>query len=180
MTRRISRRATVPTGLAVALVASASVVGGLALATADDGTSPAAGVPRACQALPPAVPARTRVRQLVPDGPRGVRLCRLGPTTPVEAGATPSAPLAGRSASGGTAVRLARLLDRLQPLRGTRSCPADDGSEVVLVFRYANGHETRVDLGLTGCLVAARGSVRRTALLAPGKTLRAEIRALVG
>jgi hypothetical protein len=56
-------------------------------------------------------------------------------------------------------VSLARQLDSLPRVgRTIYHCPADDGSEILLVFSYADRSPVRVTVGLRGCEAVVGGS----------------------
>lgn len=67
-------------------------------------------------------------------------------------GINSAGPDAASSTTAEAATTLARLVDHAprQP-RGEVNCPADFGSNVVVTFHTAHGHEQRVRVALTGC-----------------------------
>ncbi len=151
---RLSLRAVVATGVVVA--AAASLV---AVASAHTQACPLSG-----RALSVGTPQRTT---LVPPGARTVLLCRYA--------GVPSQRLkkAVRITKHSTVLELAKLLDSLKPLpQGTTSCPSDDGSQVLAVFRGPRGtRQDRVLVQPGGCSKATGGGLNRTALSPPGPRL---------
>jgi hypothetical protein len=99
--------------------------------------------------------------QLVPRGARALELCRY---RGIYGGPTPRlASLTGtRRIHGPTTIR--RLTDAFDALPAAPknegfSCPADDGSAMLALFRYAHGRTVAVRVGLRGCPTAGNGAV---------------------
>jgi hypothetical protein len=61
----------------------------------------------------------------------------------------------------GTIARLIRALNRLRTPHGTYYCLMDDGSEILLLFGYADGGPARVVVELSGCRFATNGRSSR-------------------
>jgi hypothetical protein len=134
----------------------------------------AAMTPAACPAngrLPTNSWAATKSR-LLPSGAVGLRVCRY---TPSKAGGLT---LSGSHllASSAVIARDARVLDALPRAHGTTSCPADDGSEALLLAAYKSGRHAAVKVGLSGCLAATNGHLHSLALAArDGEALAKEL-----
>jgi hypothetical protein len=61
-------------------------------------------------------------------------------------------------------TELIHQLDRLPaPPKGAIACPADDGSQLVVLLAYSGGRTVPVSIGLTGCEPVTNGAVVRTA-----------------
>ena len=58
---------------------------------------------------------------------------------------------------------LVQEFDRLPSAQGAYACPSDDGSEIVALLAYPDGHGVTVSVGLTGCETVTNGSVFRIA-----------------
>ena len=119
---------------------------------------------------------------LAPPGASAIRLCRYSGF-----GADPRLRLI-RSVLRTDASLVAELLgklDRLPAAPGAFSCPADDGSEIILLLAYPDGHAVTVSVGLTGCERVTNGSAYRTAATigappAVGPQLLAQLKRLTG
>jgi hypothetical protein len=105
---------------------------------------------------------------LAPRGATAVRLCRYSglnghPRLRLVRGVKRTRPRLVR--------RIVRRLDALQSPHGAYSCPADDGSEIVVHLAYRGGRRLTVDVGLTGCRIASNGRRSGMAVLRPGGRL---------
>jgi hypothetical protein len=143
-------------GVAVVVAVAVGLIGWLAIGGADrQGVRQVAGPPD-CPADPgPLPPQRDGLdRHLVPVlplpiGPVGATVCRY-PALADRAGdavggavldASRTAEVAGRLDDGGVLV----------PPGGGGDCPADDGSALMVTFRYAQGPQVRVTVHPSGC-----------------------------
>lgn len=138
---------------AVALVASAGA------GRAPSATPPSltrSVLPASCRATaPPGVPANPRAltrQQLAPPGASAIRMCRYSGLNAhprlrlVRSVLRTDASLVGELVGG---------FDRLPEIPpGAAACPLDDGSEIVSLLAYPDGHAVTVGLGLTGCVIA--------------------------
>ena len=100
---------------------------------------------------------------LVPGHPNAVLLCRYtGLNDPRR-----FTLVSHRLISSHTTVdRLAHALDSLPKFRPgtTLSCPADFGDTMIAFFRYPNGPDDPVTVGLSGCGATTNGQLTRLAL----------------
>lgn len=167
-------------GWALALSLAGLLSGAIAVA--------AGSAPRAdrCSQKEPRIPRQgwaAAKHTLAPAGANAIRLCRYSglndhpPLRLVRATFLDRTRLVGQ---------LVRRFDRLPSGPSAPvACPADDGSEIVALASYPDGHEVRISVGLTGCQVVSNGSVNRTASgYGPhprrGPRLLAELKRLVG
>jgi hypothetical protein len=119
----------------------------------------------------------TEHSELIPGTPCAILLSRYRGLP-----ARPGTQLAGR-----VEVRRRSLLQALTnefnalppPLQGNYSCPSDDGSEIVAVLKYTHHQSLRLEITLTGCSTARRGSVNRSALGRAGEQLIGRLERLV-
>lgn len=94
--------------------------------------------------------------RLVPPTPTALGLCRYGPA--------PGSPLQTSKlvTKRKTVHRLVRGLNALPTMpTDPTSCPADNGSEIVVYAMYKRAATRMVHVGLSGCLIARRGDVVR-------------------
>jgi hypothetical protein len=69
--------------------------------------------------------------------------------------------------------QLVAALDALPAApRGPTACPADDGSQILVIASYRDRPTETVNVGLTGCQVVRRGSVVRWALPSRGAVIQ--------
>ncbi len=93
----------------------------------------------------------------VRPGAQRVLICRYSGLN-----AKPAVRLVGSRVAGKTlATTLARSLNALEPVTGIYHCPMEDGSEILVIFRYANHPAERVALELTGCRFVTNGRSSR-------------------
>jgi hypothetical protein len=112
-------------------------------------------------------------KSLVPGAPCVIELSRYQGIS--------DARLVGRSVvrSRSTVGRLTTEFNGLPPIpMGTYSCPDDNGSKVVAILKYRTGQSLRLAITLSGCPVAKRGSVTRSALGSVGDRLTSELERL--
>ena len=91
------------------------------------------------------------------------------------------AQLVGRSIVRNRSIvgRLTTEFNALPPVpMGIYGCPDDNGSKVVAILRYGTGQRLRLAITLSGCPVAKRGSVTRSALGSVGDRLISELERL--
>jgi hypothetical protein len=129
------------------------------------GASPRPGVPPRCFTREPQrvgpnawAPA---LKQLAPVGASAIRLCGYDGLN-----ASPRFKLATSSLirSRKTVDQLVRELDALPPPRpGVFACPDDDGSQILALLAYPDGHEVTISASVTGCSALSNGDVTRTA-----------------
>jgi len=147
------------------------------------GASPRHGEPTRCPTTgPPHVAANAwapALKQLAPAGASAIRLCGYDGLN-----ATPRFKLAASSLIRSRKVvdEIVSELDALPPLRpGVFACPEDDGSQIVALLAYTNGHEVTISASVTGCSVLSNGDVTRTADDGPpGPRLMAQLERLSG
>lgn len=97
---------------------------------------------------------------LLPGKPKALVLCLYGPPY----GPFPSPGLkASKLLTHRKQVRrVVQGLNALPPMpKGPISCPADDGSSIVVLAMYRRSAPSVVQIGLSGCLIARRGDVVR-------------------
>jgi hypothetical protein len=100
-------------------------------------------------------------RELAPHGAAAIRLCRY-------AGLNAHPPLTLLRSSLHIGPRLVRKLvhefDELPPFApGAVACPMDDGSQIVALLAYPDGHAAKISVALRGCASVTNGDVVRTA-----------------
>jgi hypothetical protein len=152
----------------------------VSLAAALFPAAPLAAAPRACPKLAPAPPGGKPHGRgtLVAKGASAVLLCRYAGLD----AATPRRLVRERLVTSDAQVaRLTAAFDALRVLPpGIRSCPLDDGSEIVAAFRFRSGGDDVVRVGLSGCRVVGNGLVAaRTASGGAGPRLLAQLAELV-
>lgn len=103
---------------------------------------------------------------LAPPGAGEVRLCRY---SRIPSHLVKSVLIGTR----GTVASLVRQFDRLPSFKGTYSCPLDDGSQILALLAYPDGHRVTIDVHLKGCNPVSNGDVTRTALGRSGQSGRA-------
>jgi hypothetical protein len=146
----------------------------------------AAPAPRACPASGPsklASPSWPAAKsKLVPAGASALRLCRYAGLN-----ATPRLALLDQTLvqQHKHVARLVGELDALVPFPpGAFACPADDGSQILVLASYPAHHQLRVSVALTGCGTATNGSVISTTANAGnnphGPKLLAQLKRLTG
>jgi hypothetical protein len=156
-----TRRAMVVSGLAV--LAGLGVGGWFAVGGPDrQGVTEVSGPPD-CPATVPPLPTPRRGLDLrivpvlpLPIGPVGATLCHY----PGPASGSVSGPVRGAVLDAARTSQVAGWLDsgRSQvPAGQVRSCPVDDGSAVVITFRYAEGPPAQVTVHRSGCRTASNG-----------------------
>ena len=154
----------------VAGVLSVLVVGGAAarapVARARERADSGGMLPKRCAIREPGSispsswpPAR---RELAPAGATAIRLCRY---SGVNAPGLPGLLLVRSTLHDIPSLvsRMAREFDRLPAWSGALWCPADDGSEIIVLLAYPDRHAVTIGVGLTGCAVVTNGSLGRTA-----------------
>jgi photosystem II stability/assembly factor-like uncharacterized protein len=99
---------------------------------------------------------------LVPPAASSLVLCRYAG---LNAGSRSGGQLvaATRTTDGATVVHLTNELDALRALPKGISCPFDDGSDILAVFRYRHAVSNAVRISLRGCHAAANGHLIRYA-----------------
>ncbi len=122
--------------------------------------------PAACSAGAPASLAAegwaAARAQLAPPGASAIRLCRYSGLNAHPRLALVSSRLLTSSA---VVRELVDELDHLAPLPPNAiSCPNDDGSQMIALLAYPDGHSVTISVGLTDCEVVTNGSVQRTAV----------------
>jgi len=158
--RQLRRSALIATTLAI----SAAIAGCGTTARSTTEAPASAPPPAACPPGPPAAPSAeqwsTARHALAPPGAGAIRLCRYSGLN-----AHPRlARVGSRLLSGHTIVQqVVTEFDRLPSLRGAVACPADDGSQILALLAYPDGHHVSISVGLSGCALVTNGSVRRTA-----------------
>ncbi|HKN94005.1 MAG TPA: hypothetical protein VJU60_06730 [Thermoleophilaceae bacterium] len=61
-------------------------------------------------------------------------------------------------------TKLVDEFDQLQPFPpGVAACPMDDGSFILALLAYPDGHRVRIEVDTTGCRLVSNGDVVRTA-----------------
>jgi hypothetical protein len=101
-------------------------------------------------------------RLMVPTGAVSVLLCRYHGLNPMERYQRLDA--AALVTRGSTVRALLRGINgSFLPPEGTYFCPRDDASKAVAFFRYSNGHEAAVVIGLAGCEPVSNGHLVREA-----------------
>ncbi len=119
------------------------------------------------------------MKQLAPAGARAIRLCGYdGLNARPRFKLAASALIHNRKVVG----ELVSEFDALPSLRpGAYACPDDDGSEIVALLAYPDGHEVTISASVTGCSVVSNGDVTRTADDGPpGLALMAQLEHLSG
>lgn len=147
-------------------VAAGAVIAGCANTSASSSpTATGTVMPAACVETAPArlpadrwAPAHTR---LAPRGAVAIRLCRY-----LSLNAHPPLALVRSRLITGQALvdQLVGELDRLPAARGAVACPSDDGSQIVTLLAYGDGHRVTIRVGLSGCELVTNGTVHRIAL----------------
>ncbi len=137
-------------GCAVGLVAGSAVAA-------------APGVPPQCARRGPlhlasSTWARSR-SAMAPSGPSEVRLCRYAglnarPTLKLRRWALVTTPA--------MVSALAADLDALRPIKGAFSCPTSNGSQVLVLLAYPDGHRLTISVGTGGCGIVTNGRLVRT------------------
>lgn len=61
-----------------------------------------------------------------------------------------------------TIARLVADFDALRPIRGAFSCPTSDGSQVLALLAYPNGHRVTISIASGGCGIVTNGNLVRT------------------
>jgi hypothetical protein len=141
------------------------VIGSGSVALSGGAAAAAPSAAAGCAATAPPRPAATLpgAGPVLSGSVVTMRLCRYGA-------------LLGRRLQGAHVTRsravitsLYRQLNALLPVpQGPTSCPADVGSEVVLVAGYRSGATATVTVELSGCRTVTRGRVARSAEISPG------------
>jgi hypothetical protein len=104
-------------------------------------------------------------QRLAPTGVVAIRLCRYtGLNAQPRFRLTASRLVSSRDVIG----QLVTDFDALRPLKGAMACPADDGSQILALLAYPNGHRVTISTGLGGCTMVTNGKSLRTAVN-PGK-----------
>jgi hypothetical protein len=96
---------------------------------------------------------------MAPSGATAMRLCRYAglnarPTLKLKRAMLVTDP--------GTIARLVADLDALRPIRGALSCPTSDGSQVLALLAYPNGHRVTISIATGGCGIVTNGNLVRT------------------
>jgi hypothetical protein len=156
-------------------------------------SSSSSGGPHGRQAFlapcPTRLPSRVPVQrwsaaraELAPPSASAIRLCRYAGLN-----AHPRLTLVGSRLLDSRSLvhQLVSEFDRLPSLTGAVACPADDGSQIVALLSYPNGHQVTISAGLTGCALVTNGSVHRSAagIGSPrpfGPQLLAQLERLIG
>jgi hypothetical protein len=113
------------------------------------------------------------VNRLVPGAPCVIELSRYQ--------GVPDARLIGRSVVRSRSIvdRLTTEFNALPPIpTGTYSCPDDNGSQVVAILKYKTGQSLRLTITLSGCPVAKREHITRSAMGHLGGGLTSELEGL--
>ena len=118
-------------------------------------------------------------KQLAPAGASAIRLCGYDGLN-----AKPRFKLAASAfiRNRRVMVELVSEFDALPSLRpGVFACPDDDGSEIIALLAYPDGHEVTISASVTGCSVVSNGDVARSADYGPpGPHLMAQLERLSG
>jgi hypothetical protein len=96
---------------------------------------------------------------MAPRGATVVRLCRYAGLN-----ARPSLKLRRSMlvADPGTIAELIANLDALRPIKGAFSCPTSNGSRVLALLAYPDGHRLTISVGTGGCGIVTNGKLVRT------------------
>ena len=139
-----------------ARVSTVGVIAAAAALLANVGAGSATEFHCTASSQAPGTSAKRAPRRLVPGRPVELALCRYG--------AAPAYALDG-SRLVTRRKRVHRLVHGLNALptmpSGPVSCPADDGSSIVVYALYRRAATKIVHVGLTGCLIARRRDVVR-------------------
>jgi hypothetical protein len=153
--------------IASAVVTCSSLLLAGACGAATTTSSASAGVPsiRCLSTSPRRVAAErwSAARQkLAPPGASTIRLCRYSGLNSLP----PLTLVGARLLSNGRLVRkLIGEFDRLPPPPpGAYRCPSDDGSQILALLAYPDGHDVTISVRLTGCTGVTNGSVARSAM----------------
>lgn len=119
------------------------------------------------------------MKQLAPTGAKAIRLCGYDGLN-----AKPRFKLAASALIRNWRVvgELVSEFDALPALRpGAFACPDDDGSQIIALLAYPEGHEVTISASVTGCSVVSNGDVARSAAYGPpGPRLMAQLEHLGG
>lgn len=179
LAKALAATATLGLALAVVVVSSGATAGAHRTVTA--GLHTYSVCPASDRREPTSTAAGSRAI-LVPPGARQVLLCRYS-------GVNPSPRSAGRLLAQRligyrqTVARLTGEFDALKPFhRGAYACPADFGVKILAIFRYRtpSRSDDPVTLDPNGCAGVGNGHLIRTAALAPGPALIAQLETLTG
>jgi hypothetical protein len=142
-------------------IVSSIAVAAFAGCGAQASSATVAPAPSACPASAPAKlasPGWTAAKsELVPDGAGALRLCRYAGLNAKPRSALVDQKLVDEHK---TVARLVGELDALMPFPpGGFACPADLGSEILILASYPSHQRLRVSVELTGCGSVTNGSV---------------------
>jgi hypothetical protein len=169
--------------LALLLVSATSGCSSEAQATRSASAAARPAEPSPCLAKAPSrVAANTwapALKVLAPAGASAIRLCGYdGLNARPRFKLAASALIRNRRLVG----ELVSEFDALPSLRpGVFACPDDDGSEIIVLLAYPDGHEVTISASVTGCSVVSNGDVARSADYGPpGPHLMAQLERLNG
>lgn len=98
---------------------------------------------------------------LVPSGATSLAICRYEGMNPPPTGAQFQLLAAGKVTDPNAINQITTSINVLSADTGSSSCPAEDGSAVLAIFRYPSGSADPVRMDLGGCGGVTNGHVKR-------------------